>query len=322
MYIFLKRYLLLFLMIACFSASAQQVIFTVTGVKGLAKADNTTLKVGLKIKNNQTLQIEPNTYLSLATTDNRILEVTKQGIYSVKDLLARVPLRQELNASYVAFVVSELTKGSEEQIAAKNRFQHMNKTGAVKRAAGGTLASTKSKKAPYDFSFLLEYIDTENGHTLFGNMLELGWKVIQSGKAEEIASYEVEILGLDETSLFSQTVHGTEISIDLTYLDLAGKEGIICRVMPLDKDGAFWAGEKESYDMLVNLLSEEKKREISAMLAPSRTATEKLVEAKFFEDQKLFIDAIHAYKEAQRLAENNQLYEELYYRFWLRNSEK
>ncbi len=322
MYIFLKRQVIFFLvtfLCFCLSASAQQVVFTVTGVKGFAKIGDSKLKVGLKIRNDQILKVEPNTYLSLATTDNRVLEVTKEGSYSVRDLLAKVPSRQDLNTSYVAFVVSELTKGSEEQVAAKNRFQHMNKTGAVKRSYTNK-PTTKAEK-DYKFGFLLEYIETKEGHTLFGNILELDWKVEQPKGADTITNYEVEILSRDETSLFSQTVNGTELSIDLSFLDLAGKEDIICRVIPLNKAGEFWSKQKDSFDIAIKLLDEKTKNEIASKLIPSRSAMEKLVEAKFFEDKELFLDAMHAYKEAMRL-DTNPLYEELYYRFLLRNSKK
>lgn len=315
--------LLLITLGVCFNSFAQTIAFTVTGVKGLAKVDNVSVKIGSKIKNNQTVKIEPNTYLSLATADHRVLEVTSQGTYSVKDLLAKVPKKQNLNSSYVEFVVDELTKGSEDGIAAKNRFQHMNKTGSVKRSGSGELSNKTGKKA-YNFSFLIEKIEApDHGLTLFGNTLDIDWVVIQAPDAEKVASYEVEILNLEETSLFSQTVNQTNAVIDLSLLDLDKQEGVLFRVTPLDSKGAPWDGASTvGYDLMISLPNETQKQELAAKLPSGNTPMMKLAEAKFFEDQKYYLDAIRAYKQAMAMSNNDPAYEALYYRFWLRHEEK
>ncbi len=160
-------------------ARAQKVVFTVTAVKGYAKLDEAMLKVGSKLKANQTIKVDAHTYLCLATNDNQVLEITTEGTYVVKELLSKVPPRQDLNSSYVQFVVGEITKATEEGVSAKNRFQHMNKTGAVKRSINETV------------NFFLGNIKTDNGHILYGNILDVAWQVKQPEGADTVRRFQV-----------------------------------------------------------------------------------------------------------------------------------
>jgi len=97
---------------------------------------------------------------------------------------------------------------------------------------------------------------------------------------------------------------------------------IICQIIPLDSEGKPWKGESVFYELPIKLMNKAQKEEISKGLKGGTTAIECLMNAKFFEDKKLFFDAAHAYKEAIRLSGNNPTYTELYYRFWVRNSGK
>ncbi len=317
-----KRFVLLLMILGfCTLVSAQDVAFTVISVKGYAQADNIKLKIGSKIKDSQAIKIEDGSYLCLATVDNRVLEITKSGTYIAKSLVSKVPAKEGVNAEYIKFVVDELTKVETEGISAKNRFQHMNKTGAVKRSSG-KMESKEANKEAYSIGFLLENIEMEDEHYLYGNILALAWKVKQPQQGDTIANYEVELLGLDESSIFSQTVNATDVNIDLSLLDMENHEGIICQIIPMDREGNYWKGERTFYELPIRLLNKSKKEEISKKLGKGATAIEKLMDAKFFEDSKLFLDAAFAYKEAIRLSGGSPTYEELYYRFWIRNSMK
>lgn len=318
-----KKIFVLLLMILSFGtlALAQDIAFTVISVKGYAHADNVKIKIGSKIKNSQAIKIEDGSYLCLATKDNIVLEITKAGTYIAKDLASKVPAKNGVSTEYVKFVVDELTKVETEGVSAKNRFQHMNKTGAVTRSLGN-ISSKEADKDAHSIGFLLESIEMEDEHYLYGNILALAWKVKQPQQGDTIANYEVELLGLDESSIFSQRVNATEVNIDLSMLDMENHEGIICQITPLDSEGNYWKGERIFYELPVRLLNKSQKEEISKKLSKSTTALEKLMDAKFFEDKKLFLDAAFAYKEAIHLSGGSPVYEELYYRFWVRNSMK
>lgn len=289
------------------STYAQKVVFTVTAVKGYAKLDETALKVGAKLKNNQTLKVNADTYLCLATNDHQVLEITSQGTYVVKDLLSKIPARQDLNSSYVQFVVGEITKATEDGVSAKNRFQHMNKTGAIKRSLNQTV------------NFFLENIKTDNGHILYGHVLELAWQVKQDEGTDTIRRFQISILHLNGFSVFKQVVGTTEMSIDLSNVDLKGQDGFMVQVIPLDNKGKYW-GKDNVYELYINLLDEKQKQEVSEKISKGNTAIDRLMDARYFESEKLYPDAIRAYKEAIRLSEGSPIYEDLYYSFLLRNT--
>ena len=287
-------------------ARAQKVVFTVTAVKGYAKLDEAMLKVGSKLKANQTIKVDAHTYLCLATNDNQVLEITTEGTYVVKELLSKVPPRQDLNSSYVQFVVGEITKATEEGVSAKNRFQHMNKTGAVKRSINETV------------NFFLGNIKTDNGHILYGNILDVAWQVKQPEGADTVRRFQVSILHLNGLSVFKQVVGTTEISIDLSNVNLKGQDGFMVQVVPLDGKGKYW-GKNNIYELYINLLDDKQKQQISEKISKGETAIDRLMDAQYFESEKLFPDAVHAYKEAIRISEGNPIYEDLYYSFLLRN---
>ncbi|TAH22466.1 MAG: hypothetical protein EAZ08_00900 [Cytophagales bacterium] len=305
-----KKYLRLFVFALCLFISsgifAQKIVFTVMALKGYAKLDDVSLKIGAKLKNNQTLKIDTDTYLCLVTTDQQVLEITTAGTYVVKELMSKVPPRKGLNASYVEFVVSEVTKATEDGISAKNRFQHMNKTGAVKRSMNEVV------------SFFLSSIKADNGHILYGDILDLAWEVKQPTGFDTIRRFQVSVLHLNGMSVFSKVVGSPEISIDLSKVNLKNQDGFTVQVVPLDNKGKYWS-KNDIYKLYINLLDASQKQQISEKISAGSTAIDKLMNAQYFESEKLFPDAIHAYKDAIRLSEGNPIYEDLFYRFWLRN---
>lgn len=285
---------------------AQKVVFTATATKGYVKLDNSPLKVGTKIKNNQTVKIDIDSYLCLATNDQQIVEITTAGTYSVKELLNRVAPRKDLNPAYIEFVVGEITKATEDGVSAKNRFQHMNKTGAVKRSIHEIV------------NFYLSNVKMDNGHILYGNVLDLAWEVKQPEGMDTIRRFQVSVLHLNGTSVFSQVVGVAEISIDLDKVNLKNQDGFTVQVVPLDSKGKYWSSD-DVYKLYINLLDIPQKQQVSDKLSKGATAIDKLMDARYFESEKLFPDAAHAYKEAIRLSEGNPIYEDLLFRFWLRN---
>jgi hypothetical protein len=289
-------------------ASAQQVVFTVLGTKGYVKIGDQKLKVGSKLKAGESVEIGESAYLGLLTTDHRTMEITQKGVYTVQQLLAKVSAKQKLPDAYAKFVIDELTKVDVEGISAKNRFQHMNKSGAVKR---GGLA--------------INYIDFfktgEGGHQLYGNTLVLMWYVPEvEGKPKlPIESYLLGIVGMDSTSYFKKNVKENEISISLSSIKNEGSTTLVCKVAPLDKNGI--SLDKTDIDgVMINLLEGAEKSKITAELKQfaGGTALDQLMMARFFEEKHLYIDAMAAYKEAIRLSDGSEEYENLYYQFLLR----
>jgi len=290
------------------SLYAQQIVFTVLGIKGSVKVGDDKLKVGYKLKTGQSVQIGEDSYLSLSSSNSKLMEITQQGTYTVKQLLEKLPAAQSMNKAYADFVVSELTKVEAEGISAKNRFQHMNKSGSVKR--GGVVTS------------YLDFFKTgDEGHKLYGTTLNLMWYVFEKPNSQKlpIASYAVEVVGIDDTPYAKQNTKESEALIDLSKMSRAETQSVIAKIIPLDSKGI--SLDKTEIDgVTINLLSDAERKSIKEQIKQfaGKSATNKLMEARFFEEKHFYIDAMVSYKEAISLSGGSEEYENMYYQYLLR----
>jgi len=281
-------------------------VFKVIGSKGSVMLGNQKLKVGMLLSPEETIEIGDDAYLCLATLDtHKVIELTSKnkGKHTVKEILAKVPAKQDLEEKYVAFVVNELTKQDNSGITAKNRFQHMNKTGAVKR--GGVAKS------------FIEDIRKDIGNKvpeIYGDKILMVWylgdKPAEVELAKSVKKYKVEIMSSsDETVYFEQVVEGKESSellIDLSKVKNNGDNDLVYRITALDEKGK--KVDKTDIDTFpIKILDAHQKKHHAKHLphASSHTVLSLLEKAKYFEGHGLFIDAMVAYKEAEELMKDN-----------------
>jgi hypothetical protein len=287
------------LMIADF-ALAQKVEFTVLGTKGLVKIGESKLKVGSKITTGQSIQISENSYLSLATDDYRVMEITQQGVYTTQQLLSKSPLKQNLNKDYVKFVVAELTKEDDQGITAANRFQHMSKSGAVKRGLGKAII----------------YVEEVPNQGLYGNSLFLAWHT--KSESDNPDSYLVKITDINGKIIAKQNTKNMEISIDISHVNREEISTLKCIVILLDSKGVSLeiADEKTMLQncLEITLLDEAEKKPIFASIKKytDMGMVGKLIEGQYFEQKGLYIDAMACYKEAIKLSDNENEYQKYY----------
>ncbi len=303
---FLAYCVSLFLMAG--TVSAQDYAFKVLGSKGHNTAGTTSLKVGSKINATQTLEVGEGSYIGLAHSNGKTIEITKKGTYKVQDLVAQVNSSGSLASNYAKFVIDELTEAGSEGIAAKNRFNHMNKTGSVKRGFGSVATMLPTEKSK-----------------IFGNTLILKWYLKEniSFKVEDIDKYKVEISNLNDEILFTGDFKGEQASIDLASNPKLSKESVfVCRIFPLDKEGKRLETNVEG-DALVRLDESEVKQINTELVSITKdnqaTALGKLIEARFFEDKELYADAIHAYEEAMKISGGTEQFKKFYQFFLERN---
>jgi len=279
-------------------------VFKVIGSKGSVMLGNQKLKVGMLLSPEETIEIGDDAYLCLATLDtHKVIELTSKnkGKHTVKEILAKVPAKQDLEEKYVAFVVNELTKQDNSGITAKNRFQHMNKTGAVKRG-GVARSSLEDKKA-----------NANDNIKVYGDKLFIQWHLSQDPKDAPLIpfvdSYKVEILSTEDEVYFEQIVQGAgnmEIVISLSQVRNNGEKNLMYRITALDKKGK--QIDKTKIDAFnIVLLSENEKKVYAKDLAhySSHTILSLLEKAKYFESKELIVDAMVAYKEAEELMKDN-----------------
>lgn len=279
-----------------------QTIFKVLASKGQVMLGNEKLKVGMQLSTNQNIEIGGDAYLCLATlSDNKIIELTAKdkGKHNTKDILAKVPANQNWQKSYVDFVVNELTKQDNGGVNAKNRFQHMNKTGAVKR--GGVAKS------------FIEDIRKDIGNKVpqvYGDKILLIWylgdKPNEVELAKSVRKYKIEIMSSsDETIFFEQIVEGKESSellIDLAKVKNNGENDLVYRITALDEKGK--QVDRTGIDTFpIKLMNESEKKAYAKDLAKfsNQSVLSLLEKAQYFENKGLYIDAMVTYKEVEEL---------------------
>ncbi|MCS7018858.1 MAG: hypothetical protein RMJ87_08120 [Cytophagales bacterium] len=299
----------LFLVLLFFSGNvfAQTYAFKVLASKGNNTIDGQAIKVGTQISDNQTLIVSEGAYLSLAHHSGKAIEVPA-GRHKVQDLSNKIAQNQSITAKYAKFVVNELTQEEQNAAAARNRFQHMNKTGSVER---DLVISSVRLWLPLN-------------SMLMGQQLLLKWSDVEKNPN---ATYQVQISDLSEKVLFSALTKEKELLIDLVKANLHNEPNFIVKVLPVDAASGKPKVLPEQIDGSILIKPEnETVANLKAELAEiqkefgNRSAIGKLAEANLFEENNMIANALLAYEEALKISGGVPQYKELYNSFLLRNA--
>jgi N-acyl-D-aspartate/D-glutamate deacylase len=297
----MKKLLTVALLGMATSVFAQQdYVFKVLGTKGNNTADGIALKVGTKLRSGQRLQVSEGAYIDLAHTSGKAINLKSKGNYQISDLASRVGSMPSTSSKYADFVIKELTK-DDELSAAKNRFQHMHKTGSVSRGI--------------EIAELL----FPNATEVYGQTISLLWK----SKTETAGKVRIVITDMNNEVLYNQVTADDFATINLEEAAFANQEHLIVRLMPENV-----AVDKHTIDSaegyaLVRITSAEQRKNIDQELTlifgdQAKTALNYLIAARMFEDKQLYADAAAAYEEALRLSENAEMYQTAFIGFKMR----
>jgi DNA polymerase IIIc chi subunit len=289
------------------SAFAQNYAFKVLASKGNNTIDGQAVKIGTKIFDNQVITVAEGAYLSLAHHSGKAIEVAA-GSHKAKDLSGKIGQNTSMTSKYTKFVISELTQEEQSVAAARNRFQHMNKTGSVER---DLVASSIKVWLPLNSMiigepFLLKWVDL---------------------KTDPSAAYQVQISDLSDQVLFSSQTKDQQLLIDLTSKQLANQPHLIVKVLPVDAASGKLKIAAEQIDGSILIKPEgtvlaELTKELSDIRQEfgNTSAIGKLAEANFFEEKGLIADAVSAYEAAIKISGNTPQYQEMYTAFLVRNA--
>jgi hypothetical protein len=292
------------------NAYAQNNIFKVLGVKGYVTINNVPVKVGSQIATNQIIKISGSSaYLNLSHNSlKKVIELTQAGTYKAQELEKQLKSSNEsLEEKYYKWAVEEITKSKDDKIASRNRFQHMNKTGSVER--GNYLLMTNLWK------------DKEkNKIEVLGEKLFVRWMLRDSMeiKPAQIASYKILFYDLNEDLLFEQIVKDANAEIDLKNAKLAQADILMMKIVPLGKNGEYLKSINQIDGEAIIKVDINKQRLVNAELEKIRkskstnTAFGKLMEARIFEEQELYVDAMTAYEQALKMSSEADSYLKLY----------
>ena len=275
---------------------AQDYAFKVMANKGSNEVKSGSawqaLKTGDKLNKQDELKVAENSYVALVHSSGKPIELKESKTYSIADLAAKVSPGASVVSKYTAFILS-----SNSAEAKKNR---LSATGSVVRALDG------------DINVLLP--PSQFGDT-FNPLVYIKWETKVAGPYEVVAK---NMFG-DEL----MKIETPENAIQINRNDPKFKnEDILIEVRS--------NGDKKKTDKsyLLRRLSSERQNLIKKLIAElgediqQETALNKFIMAGFYEENKLFVDAIGAYEEAIKLAPDVPTYKEAYEEYLLRNKLK
>ncbi len=286
-----------FLVSAVTFVQGQDYAFKVLANKGAneVKTGDTwqALKTGASLKSGDELKVSENSYVGLVHASGRPIELKQAGTVKVADLAAKMTSGSSVLNKYTDFILS-----SNSAEAKKNR---LSATGAVHRG----LEDIKV--------FLPENQYSE----IFNSTAIISWEASKSG-----GPYIVTLKNMFDDELNKIETPESRVQIDLNDPKLSSESAILVEVKSKSDT------KSKSEQHLIKKLSPGKYEsvkksftEISGELK-EETALNKLILAGFYEENKLFIDAIVAYEQAIKLDPETPSYKEAYEEFLLRNKLK
>lgn len=278
------------------AAQAQDYAFKVMANKGTNEVKSgdswQAIKPGSSLKSGDELKVSENSYIGLIHATGKPMELRQAGSYKVADLAAKLTGGASVLNKYADFILSSNAEGKKNKLSA---------TGAVHRG----LEDIKV--------FLPEnlYSDVFNSYAI------INWESSKSG-----GPYVVTFKNMFDDELTKIETPETTARIDLSAPEFANESAILVEVK--SKSDGNSKSEQHLIKKMNNTQQEKVKKELAELggeLAEA-TALNKFLMAGFYEEKKLFIDAITAYEEAIKMAPDVPSYKEAYEEFLLRNKLK
>jgi hypothetical protein len=262
---------------------AQDEIFKVLASSGSNKVqaqgatDWKPLFFGKKLLKGDKIIIADKGYLGLVFKNGKSIEIKKPGTYEVSKLAAEVAKQNaSVNTKYTDFLAGEMGKTGNDDMA-RNRYKYMAVTGSVKRDVGS----------------IPVFVDSiTNAAKVLGNEVLIKW--------EPEAHTKVYVVQL--TNLFGDVISTKETSESSIILNIDSKKEKMYIATIASKEDANIKNEiRISYPSNDEALELNKQlNELKAQL-PEETALNKLILASFYEDNKLYPEAMQTYETAIRL---------------------
>ena len=222
------------------------------------------------------------------------MEVKQPGTYKVADLATKVSGGSSVLNKYTDFILS-----SNSAEAKKNR--------------------ALAQQGPFtvDPSRLQGFLPENQNAEIFNNIAYINWE--SKGGAPYIVSFK----NMFDEELVKVETPETSVRVDLNDPKFANETAILVEV----KSKA--DGKSKSEQHLIKKLSQGRHdsvnksyTELNNELGSEASELNKLIQAAFYEQNKLFIDAITSYEEVIKMAPDNASYKEAYEEFLLRNKLK
>ena len=274
-------------------ANAQDYAFKVLANKGSNEVKSNgawiPLKTGASLQSGDELKLSANGYIGLVHKKGKPLEVKTPGSYPVAQLESQLDPGSGILANYTDFILSNASPESK-----KNR---LSATGAVDRGE--------------HYAIKLALPDHAG---IYHNVANVGWA------GDDIKGpYLVTVLNMFDDQLAIYETEEKSMQLDLSDSKFAKENAVIIEVKSKSSPG------QVSKRHMIKKLAAADQAGIQKSLTEidgdvkDATALNSFILAGFYEQNKLYIDAIGAYEDAIRLAPDVLAYQESYTSFLERN---
>lgn len=231
--------------------------------------------VGGKIQQADIIKLNANDYLGLIhIATGKTLELKTAGSYNAKDLAKKVATTgNSYSQKYAEYVMDAMA----------------NNASGTNNSVGGVVY----RDPPVDVN--IDY-PKDNLVSVSSKVFDLGWH-----KTDYITVYEIVIQNMFDEVVLRQETKDTTARIDLSKVNLGDENRIKIKVKPkFDKEAKF-KFDKEFTFVIDESKDYAKKRDEFLSEVKDETALNYLIQAKFYEDNKMFVDAVAAYDKAIKL---------------------
>ena len=250
-----------------------------------------SIKTGASLKSGDELKLSENSYLGLVHASGKPLELRQAGSYKVADLAAKLSGGTSVLNKYTDFILS-----SNSAEAKKNR---LSATGAVHRGEPSSLSVS---------------LPPPQNSSIYGKWIVVRWETPKSG-----GPYFVTLKNIFEEDLVKFETPETSLRIDLSDPKLSNESAFLVEVS--SKADAKTKSEGKVVKKLSPAEVERVRKaytEISGEVA-EESALNKFIQAGFYEQNGLLIDALTSYEDAIRMAPDIDSYKEARDEFLYRN---
>jgi len=297
----MKKIILSFLIILIFySANAQYKdhVFRVmisSGKNYVKRGENwVLLRTGTKLLLEDQVKVEQNSFLGLAHVSGKALELKKPGIYLISQLGSKINVKAlSATQKYTEYLMAQMNTDREKRLD-----ERMNVVAAAERG---------------EKSAFVVFLPTQNPCNLMQNVYEIKWHPVKDTK-----NYIVKFMNLYDEVILKIVTSDTSFVLDLKKPELKNEDNFKFTVQSKEKLML------KSREYGLKKLNAPEFKSVQEDLNNFKTdddnsSLHKMVLATYYEDKKLYLNAIENYEKAIELEPEVAEYKKLYAEFLKRN---
>ncbi|MBC7487658.1 MAG: hypothetical protein H7282_12975 [Cytophagaceae bacterium] len=268
-----------------FQAKAQTALFNVLASKGAVKyvsagsTEEKTMIIGKKLFPQDKIVVGENSYLGLAHSGGKTIEIKRAGHYEVSSLSAEVANQNaSVSKKYVDFLAGEINNNGQDM--SKNKYKYMAVTGSVERGTDDIVLYATPGVAAL----------VTNGPVTFKWDLNADVKV-----------YVVKLTNIFDEVLYTTELTTNSIAIDLSKYNFGKDNEKNLFIQVLSKEfPAKVKSEKVNLKALDSKAEADVAKQVQELKAEQKeeTALNKYVLANFYAEKGLTINAVEQFEAA------------------------